>query len=343
MTLHTVVAAIDRRALLATLLVMLLPIALPPVRAEGEFQLKRVVTLPEGFRGNVAFDRESARLFLISHGPPANSKGPSTLYELDRQTGRAIRRRVLPFLGELPGTVVIGGVLFVGVPFESKVYKVELTETAEFGAILGTLRIPDLTELGPTDKDDVFRFPFLGFQQLAAAEGGDLLVYSDALGSLLSLSIKDGSLVRRIDAAKGLMGLAHASENGSAPLLIANSNPSIVQYEREARRFQYRADHGSAAQIRYGAKEVLWMLLDASSGIVLASHDDPDSRIDAGTIAWTGHATREGSRYGKLSFYAVGQEGLFEVEWTPGGSTAGAPAAGEPSPAAVTDELAHCH
>lgn len=311
--------------------------------AESEFVIKRVVTLPDGFRGSVAFDRSTARLFLVSHGPPANSKGPSTLYEFEAKSGRVLRRAVLPFLGELPAPVVVGDTLYLGVPYESKLYRVSLAATSEFGAVLNTLRIPDLTQIGPTDTEDVFRFPFLGFQQLAIGEGGDLLLYADALGGLLTISAKDGSLVRRGDAAKGLMGLARVSPAGTTALLLANSNPSVVQYEREARRFQFRADHGSAAQIRYGAKEVLWMLLDAASGVVLASYDDQDSRIDAGSISWIGHAAHPGSRYGKLTFYAIGPEGLFEVEWVPGGSTAATSTAGVASPTAVTEESGHCH
>ncbi|KAK0038790.1 hypothetical protein Bpfe_031507 [Biomphalaria pfeifferi] len=104
-------------------------------------KVTKVTRLPNQFVGNVIYSPESNRLWLLSFGPPANTKGPSVLYELNPTTGKEIARASMPFLGEFGAPACIDNVLYVGIPYESKVYKVSL-EKANLGKMLGTLTVP---------------------------------------------------------------------------------------------------------------------------------------------------------------------------------------------------------
>jgi hypothetical protein len=282
-------------------------------------RVRRVMVAPPGFKGTVAYDAQSGRLFLVSYGPPANVRGRSTLYELEPEKGRVVRQAILPFLGELPSPVPMGDVLYQAVHHESKLYRVDARPGPDFGRVLGALDLPSLVDLEVSSGDDVYRFPFVSFRGMSkSGDGGALLLHAQELGDLVTVDPASGRFTRRVPTLKGLAGISSVPGPGGAALVLANSDPAQAEFESEVRRFMFRAAHAGPPAARYGSRDVLWVLLDAGSGEVLASAESRDSRADAGAIALVRHEEVEGTPYGRYVFLTTGPEGLLEMEWTPG-------------------------
>jgi hypothetical protein len=288
--------------------------AAPAVEGDAGFRVVRVINSLPGFKGGMTFDADSGRLFALSYGPPANIKGPSILYELEPASGRVLRQAVMPFEGELPSPVYLDGVLYQGVLQESRIYRVDARPGPGFGAVLGTVALPTLNDLGDLGEGEVFRFPFVAFHGTARTPGGRLLLHAQELGNLVEVDPATGRFTRRIPTLKGLASLAAVP---GGPLLLAGSDPAQAEFESEVRRFMFRAAHTGPPLSRRGYRDVLWLLLDAGTGDVLASHESLESRAEAGAVALLRREAVPGTPYGRLTFLAAGEEGLIEIEWTP--------------------------
>lgn len=319
------------RALLPLLAVLLLPVAAAAQHDEhaghhaapaqagapAAHRVTRVLNTIPGFKGNMTFDQESGRLFLISYGPPANIKGPSILYELEPQKGRVLRQATMPFTGELPSPVFLDGVLYQGVHHESKIYKVDARPGDEFGKILGEIRVPTLLEIGYDTEQHVFRFPFLSFKGMTKTPDNRLLIHAQDLGELVFIDPATGRFTHRVPTIKGLAGIAAVPGPRGEPLVLGNTDPIQAEFDNEVRRFMFRAAHTGPPVARYGRKDLLWVLLDARTGEVLASLENLDSRAQAGSVTLLRHEPVEGTPYGRFVFFAVGEEGILQIEWTP--------------------------
>ena len=291
----------------------------PAAPETGRFRVVRVIHTLTGFKGGMTFDPGSGRLFLISYGPPANIKGPSILYEMEPAEGRILRQKVMPFQGELPSPVYRDGILYQAVHHESKLYRVDVRPGPEFGAILGEVTLPGLHQI-EHDADTVYRFPFVAFRGATRTPGGALLLHAQDLGELVEVDPETGRFDKRTPTLKGLGAIAALpSDAGSdgRTLLLAGSDPVQADFESSVRRFMFRAAHTGPPVARRFRPDVLWVLLDAGTGDVLASHESPDSRAEAGAVALLRRDPVPGTPYGRLVFLAAGEEGLLEIEWTP--------------------------
>ncbi len=282
-------------------------------------RVRRVLTPPPGFKGTVTYDADSGRLFLVSHGPPANTRGRSRLYELEPAGGKVLRQAILPFVGELPSPVLVDGVLYQAVHHESKLFRIDVRPGPDFGKVLGELALPTLVDLDVSSRDDVYRFPFVSFRGVSRTPEGELLLHAQELGDLVTVDRTTGRFTRRVPTLKGLAGIAAVPGPRGEPLVLANSDPAQAEFESEVRRFMFRAAHDGPPAPRYGARDVLWVLLDGGSGEVLASAESRDSRAEAGAIALLRREDVAGTPYGRYVFLTTGPEGLLEMEWTPGG------------------------
>lgn len=290
-----------------------------PAQDGGGFRVVRVIHALTGFKGGMTFDPESGRLFLISYGPPANIKGPSILYEMEPTEGRVLRTKVMPFEGELPSPVYRGGVLYQPVHHESKLYRIDVRPGPEFGAILGHVPLPGLDQI-ELAADTVYRFPFVAFRGATRTPGGALLLHAQDLGELVEVDPETGRFVKRTPTLKGLGAIAAVPGGGDADgrtLLLAASDPVQAEFESSVRRFMFRAAHTGPPVARRYRPDVLWVLLDAGTGDVLASFESVSSRAEAGAVALLRREPVPGTPYGRLVFLAAGDEGLLELEWTP--------------------------
>lgn len=288
-------------------------------------EVTKISRLPNQFVGNVIYSPEANRLWLLSFGPPANTKGPSVLYELDPTNGKEIARATMPFLGEFGTPTCIDNVLYVGIPYESKIHKVSL-EKATFGKMLGTLAVPSLTELKLNAPDEPYRFPFLNFTAVATSAEKNLILVADDTGYLVHIDRETGEILKKTSTIKGLDGAATVSHGGNVNLIIGNQDPETVLLKTESRRFMFRARHGFTPPYairtetpcaRYGVRDINWVVLDAGTGEVLSSTFQACSRAAAGSLSLIKHESIEGTRHGKFIFYGIGDEGLVTVEWTP--------------------------
>lgn len=287
----------------------------PSEEAAG-FRVVRVIHALTGFKGGMTFDADSGRLFLISYGPPANIKGPSILYEMEPAEGRVLRQKVMPFQGELPSPVYRDGILYQAVHHESKLYRVDVRPGPEFGTILGEVPLPGLDQI-EHDSETVYRFPFVAFRGATRTPGGALLFHAQDLGELVEIDPETGRFTRRTPTLKGIGAIAALPDADGRTLLLAGSDPVQADFESSVRRFMFRAAHTGPPVARRFRPDVLWVLLDAGTGDVLASHESPDSRAEAGAVALLRREPVPGTPYGRLIFLAAGEEGLLEIEWTP--------------------------
>lgn len=288
-------------------------------------EVTKISRLPNQFVGNVIYSPEVNRLWLLSFGPPANTKGPSVLYELDPTNGKEIARATMPFLGEFGTPTYIDNVLYVGIPYESKIYKVSLEKDA-FGKMMGTLAVPGLTELKLNAPDEPYRFPFLNFTSVASSAEKNLILVADDTGYLVHIDKETGEILKKISTIKGLDGAITVSHGENVNFIIGNQDPETVLLKTESRRFMFRARHGFTPPYairtetpcsRYGVRDINWVVLDAGTGEVLSSTFQACSRAAAGSLSLIKHESIEGTRYGKFTFYGIGDEGLVTVEWIP--------------------------
>jgi hypothetical protein len=290
-----------------------------------ELKISKISRLPNQFVGNVVYSPEVNRLWLLSYGPPANTKGPSVLYELDPVNGKVITQTTMPFLGEFGAPAYLDNVLYVGIPYEAKIYKVSLDKKTP-GQILGSIPVPSLADLKLNEPDEPYRFPFLSFSSVLATPDKSLVLVADDTGYFVHLDKESGKILKKTPTIKGLDGAAVVSHGKEINLIIANQDPEAVLLKSDARRFMFRARHGFTPPYairtetpcqRYGARDINWNVLDPETGEMLSSTFQSCSRASAGSVSPISHQSLPGTRYGQFKFYAIGDEGLVTVEWIP--------------------------
>ncbi len=290
--------------------------------AEG-LEIRKVLRAPTDFVGNVAYDAASRRLVLTSFGPPANTKGPSFLYEIDPESGEVSERAKLPFLGEFGGGAIIDDALYQVVPYQSTLYKIDLRK-AQFGQVVSSVKLPTLNDLKL--DNDVYRFPFIAFTGAAAMPDGTLVLYASDLGELMTVDKQSGAIRRRVRTSKGLAGLAAVPFGDGRALLLASFDPIDSAFRQEQRRYMFRSAHGILpletvrAEGNYGnpgQKTVTWVLLDPETGEVLAVVATETTRLLAGSVAVASREDAPGTRYGRLTVWTTGEEGVLSAGWIP--------------------------
>jgi len=290
-----------------------------------DFKVTKVIKAPDNFMGGLAYDPASNRLWLLSVGPPANTKTSSILYELEPGAGRVIAQAKMPFLGEFGSPVFMDGHLYVGIPHASRLHKIAVSPASEFGKIVKTVRLPTLNDLNETFSEP-FRFPFINFPGLAPTPDKKLVLHAEDLGLFLTVDPENGKLLNKVQTLKGLGGTAAATGPGGHPMLLGNADPETTALKRDMRVFMFRSAHGFtppyAARTeepcgRSDARDITWALLDPASGEVIASTLDRCSRTKAGPIALVKQEQMQGFPYGQLTFLTVADEGVLTVQWKP--------------------------
>lgn len=285
--------------------------------------VSRVVPSPAGFIGNVTFDSVARRLWLVAYGPPANTFGPSALYELDPDTGRTISHRPLPLRGQLATPAYLDGALYQPVAYESRLYRIAV-DPPKAGEVVNRIALPTMLDLKP-DDGEVYRFPYVEFTAAVALERDSLLLYAADLGEFVTIEPSTGRTLSRVRTARGLAGMTLVPDP-AGPYVLATFDPVDAAFKEETRRFMFRASHGILpletvrAEGNYGnpgQKTTTWVLLDPRNGEALASVAVESTRITPASIALVRREPVPGRRYGKLVAFAIGNEGLLTVEWTP--------------------------
>ena len=290
----------------------------------------RTLPVPPGFAGHLAYDPASGRLWLLSFGPPAGTAGPSRLYELSPETGEVLARADLPLQGSFAPPAVVGGRLYVGIYWESRIYEIA-TDPGSFGKVTGTVEVPGTAALG-LGGDGHWRYPFLEFAGLAPAPGGNLLVQASYAGELITLDRASGAVLRRVAIPRGLGGIAAAPGADGRTLLIADRDAENAAVVDKVQRFDVqpaflpvptkRSRWGSFAS-RPEPKTVSWLLLDPETGAVLASAEVAGSPVYAGSAALLRREPAPGAPFGRFLLLALGGSGLLTLEWTPEPSSGG--------------------
>ncbi len=279
----------------------------PTPATVNDFRVVRTFAPPAGFLGNLAYDREAGALYLVSLGPPTNTHGPSTLYKVDPHDGRVLAQAVMPFKGDFGQPVVIGGYLYQGIFHQSKLYKVEVRDPARFGQILKVVPLPTINDLKLVNE--AHSFPFIEFGGVTATPEGRLMMHADDVGEYITIDPESGAIVERARTIKAMGGIAGVGEERGRFLVIANSDPRggycALSYPPLLSR--------SAEQ-----QDISWALTDGRTGEILASLRTQHSRAYASTIALVKHEQVASSPYGRFTFFATGEEGILEIEWTPG-------------------------
>lgn len=283
-----------------------------------ELRILNVIRPPEGFVGNIAYDQQSGRMWLISLGPPANTKGPSTLYEVDPSSGKVLAQARMPFLGEFGSPAYIEGHLHIAISHESKLYKVAVGEGASFGKIVKTLALPTLNDLNVID-DEVYRFPFVEFSGIAASLDNNLLLHASDVGEFITIDKETGKILNRVKTLRGLGGIAGYKDSAGEFFLLGNYNPAEAMLKREMRRFLFRAAHGVVpiSNRTYDDRTITWVLLDTKTGSPLAALERLNSSAIAGTISLAKHEAMPQTLYGKFTFFIRGDESILTMEWVP--------------------------
>jgi hypothetical protein len=287
---------------------------------DDEFRVTASVPLPEGFAGNLAYDPAKDRLWLISYGPPAATRRPCTFFELDRRTGRVLVEKPLPFQGEFGAPAFLGGFLYQGIYHQRKIHKIAV-DGPDAGEVVGVVDVPPLAALDlRAHKHETFRFPFFLFSALAVIPGPRFVTHSEDLGELITLEPRSGRVVRQVPTQPSLTGLAAVPGPGGHTLLLASANPREFAMRNYLRRFLFRGGAPAPPMTAGGDPEengVNWMLVDPESGEVLASAWRSPSRAAAGSVALMKAAPEDGKPYGRITFLALGKEGLLTIEWAP--------------------------
>lgn len=277
----------------------------PTAQTANDFRVVRTMPLPDGFVGHMAFDADAERLWLISFGPPV-TETPSTLYEIDPEDGRVLARSEMPFLGDLSSPAYHDGYIYQGVFHESKLYKIS-TDEANFGEIVKVVDLPTLEDLNLVNESHPM--PFIEFGGVAVDPDGNLVIHADDVGELITLERETGEILHRARTLKALGGILAAAGQGENYYVVGNSDP----------RGGYCAlSYPPALSRTPEQKDISWALLDGESGKVLASVRRQNSRAYASGIALLRHEDVDGAPYGQFAFLATGEEGLLELEWTPG-------------------------
>jgi hypothetical protein len=285
------------------------------------FRITRVLPLPDGFVGHLAYDAKGGRLWLVSYGPPANTRGPSTLYELDPATGRVLAQKALPFKGEFGAPLYRDGHLYLGIYHQRAIYQIAVDDRARLGEIVRTIQISSLNEMNlSAHKEKVFRYPFFAFSALVGLPDGKLLTHSEELGELVTLDAETGKALRQVGTQPSLEGLCAVPGPNGETLLMGNTNPHEYEMRAYMRKFLFRGEASAAPMASAPAVEetgVIWMLVDPESGEVLSSIWHAPSRAKSGDAALIKHEKVPDTPYGRYELFALGQEGLLTIEWIP--------------------------
>lgn len=279
--------------------------AYPTREALKNFKVVKTIRPPENFLGNLTYDMESGRLWLISLGAPANTKTPSTLYELDINDGRILAQKEMPFRGDFGDPVFIDGFLYQGIFHESKMYKIS-TEKETFGNIVTVLPLPTLNDLNLVDESHPL--PFIEFGGVGVTPDKKIILHADDVGEFITVDPQTGKMLNRVRTLKALGGLDAVAGPKGETLVIANSDP----------RGGYCALSFPPSISRTPEqKDVSWALLNGKTGEVVASIRTQNSRAYAGTVSLMKHETVNGTPFGRFTFLATGEEGILQIEWTP--------------------------
>lgn len=276
--------------------------------AYGDFEVLRTFAPPNGFLGNLTYDMDSQRLFLVSLGPPTN-EGPSTLWELNPKNGEILAQAEMPFQGDFGEPIFLDGHLYQGVFHESKMYKVSV-DGKSFGKVLKSIDLPTINDLQLVEE--AHSYPFIEFGGVTATPDGNLMIHADDVGEYITIDKDSGKILARsrtIKAMGGITGVTADLGDDSPFYVVANSDP----------RGGYCAlSYPPLLSRSPEQKDISWALTDGRNGEVLASVRRQGSRAYAGTVSLTGWQEVEGAPYGSFTFFATGEEGILEIQWTPG-------------------------
>lgn len=277
----------------------------PSLEALKDFKVVRTFEPPPGFLGNLAYDGEANRLWLVSLGPPT-SQTSSTLYEIAPDSGRVIRKTAMPFKGDLSEPVFANGYLYQSVFHESKMYKVSIDGPEPFGTIVKTIPLPTLNDLKLGDESHPV--PFIEFGGVTLTPEKNLMIHADDVGELITMELETGKVLARVRTLKALGGISAVKTSEGRFLVLGNSDP----------RGGYCALSFPPALSRTPEqKDISWALIDPTNGEVLASIRTQNSRAYASTVELLKHDPMPGRPFGKMSFLATGEEGLVVLEWAP--------------------------
>lgn len=277
----------------------------PTTAALLNFKVVRTIQPPQNFIGNLTYDSESGRLWLISLGPPTSTNGPSMLYEMDINNGKILAQAEMPFKGDFGDPVFIDGYLYQGIFHESKLYKVAV-DKENFGKIVSTVPLPTLNELNLVDESHPL--PFIEFGGVGVTPDKKIILHADDVGEFITVEPSTGRLLHRVRTLKALGGLDAVASHKGETLVLANSDP----------RGGYCALSFPPAISRTPEqKDISWALLNGRTGEVLASIRTQNSRAFAGTVTLLKHEQIPNTAFGKFTFLATGEEGILQIEWTP--------------------------
>jgi hypothetical protein len=287
------------------------------------FEIHEVLGTPSDFVGTLAYDATGRRLLLTSFGPPANTKGPSFLYDLDPATGAVRARARLPLMGEFAAGALLGDTLYHVVPYQSMLYGIDVGKE-RFGTVATSVRLPTLNDLAR--DDDVYRFPYVAFTGAAATPDGRLILYAADIGELMTVDPRTGECRHRVRTTKGLHAIATLPLTQERYLLLGSIDPVDSAFRHESRRYMFRSAHGILpletvrAEGNYGnpgQRTVAWVVLDPETGEVLAATAAETTRLHAGSLAVLHREEAAGARYGQVTVLTTGDEGVLTVRWTP--------------------------
>jgi hypothetical protein len=281
--------------------------AYPTLTTINDFKVLRTFPAPAGFLGNLAYDRESGRLWLISLGPPTNLKSASILYEVDPKDGTILALAEMPFVGDFGEPTYSDGHLYQGIFHQSKMYKIDVRRGADFGKIVKVIPLPTLNDLNLVNE--AHSYPFIEFGGVTATPDNNILIHADDVGEYIKIDRETGQILHRARTIKAMGGITGIQGAKGQFLVVANSDP----------RGGYCAlSYPPALSRSPEQKDISWALTDGMTGEVLASIRIQDSRAYASTISLVKHEEVASIPYGRFTFFATGEEGILEIEWTPG-------------------------
>lgn len=280
--------------------------AFPTLEALKGFKVIRSIKPPNGFLGNLTYDVASGRLWLISLGPPTNTKGPSMLYEIDPMTGKVLAQAEMPFKGDFGEPVYIDGYLYQGIFHESKMYKIVAGDRANLGKIVKSIPLPTINDLKLVDE--AHSFPFIEFGGVAVTPDKNIMFHADDVGELITIDKETGKILARARTIKAMGGITAVNGAKDELLVLGNSDP----------RGGYCAlSYPPALSRSPEQRDISWALLDGRTGEVLASIRAQNSRAYASTVELMKQEKVPNTPFGRYTFLATGEEGILIMQWTP--------------------------
>jgi len=270
----------------------------------------RTLRPPDGFLGNMAYDPATHHLYLVALGKPTNPKG-SAIYQMDVESGAITAQAALPLIGDFGDPVYIDGFVYQPVYHQSKMYKIAVQNTAEFGKIVKEIPLPTHADLNLVDESHPY--PFIEFGGAGVTADKNIIFHADDVGEFITVDRETGKIISRVRTIKALGGLDTVAMDKRL-LVLANSDP----------RGGYCALSFPPALSRSPEqKDISWALLDGHTGEVLASIRTQNSRAYAASVALMKHepdaqaSAKTPKNYGRFTFFAFGEEGILVMEWNP--------------------------